>query len=137
MARIDTYLGKMAGKNVTPAAPVSRLDKNLAGIADDPYVVTLTVENEDMSGTMDKTLGEITAAWTSGKQIIFKGLFGPLTAYYPAWAVFDSNSIYPSFGTNVMDTAANMLYHVFAPFSDNPDTDNFIVAAYSLTPYTP
>ena len=29
MARIDSYLGKLAGDEVTPKPPVSRLDKNL------------------------------------------------------------------------------------------------------------
>ena len=33
MARIDTYLKAIAGEDITPAAPVSRLDKSLAVMA--------------------------------------------------------------------------------------------------------
>lgn len=53
------------------------------------FLVTLTPTSPDYSGTMDKTVAEINAAYEAGQQIVFR-IFASATFYYDIVATLSS-----------------------------------------------
>ena len=68
--------------DVITANKLNHMEDGIGGEED--FIVTLTPTSQDMSGTMDKTCGEITAAYNAGKKIRF--YFNGANVYaIPTW----------------------------------------------------
>lgn len=105
--------------------------------ATEPFVVSLTVTAPDYSGTMDKTVGDITEAYYSGKRIIFRLTFPQLGEYeLNAFASASSSFAYPYFHVIVINNTVNVLGDVFTRGTDTPDENRFVTYLYTLTPAT-
>ena len=101
-----------------------------------PFVVTLTPEAQDFSGTMDYTVSEIYDAYQQGRRIIFRveqdgvGAF-EIEGYNVGYAVGYS---YPSF--NITFFYGDMHAFVFAAtgVTDLADKNTYATTIYPLTP---
>ena len=110
-----------------------RLNKMENGIqtAVDPYIVNLTPTAQDFSGTMDKALAEITAAYEAGKNIIFR-LWGSSTLFYDLQATMASKAETDEVATfSAFGLLTEQLVVIDTPI---PNTNNYETAIYSLTP---
>lgn len=95
---------------------------------DSKFIVTLT-PTDLYSGTMDKTLAEINAAYEAGMEIWFT-----LADYTAPCAVVVAGTVYPHFFANVFDLRSNTLMMAYTS-NDTDGTDtSYVVAVYSLTP---
>lgn len=65
--------------------------KKGGGGGDNRFIVTCTPTAQDYSGTMDKTVVEIFAAWNDGKEIYF---YLPGYATFPVAGISDNEVIY-------------------------------------------
>lgn len=104
--------------------------------ANEPFIVTLTPTAADMSGTMDKTVGEIYEAWMAGKRIVFK--VGTGGGYIYADCTMQSvakSDIYPSFNGYVI--VENVLIFVRAGATSDPDDNSYATNLYALFPKEP
>lgn len=119
------------GDTVT-AEKLNKMESGIAAAAD-PFVVTLTPTSLDLSGIMDKTPQEITAAISAGKQVVFsipvmdgtvpatQFMFNPGTEIYTAYAniTYDSGN-----GTNLLQIGTDGEQSIYS------------TAAFKLTPVT-
>lgn len=124
------------GDTVT-ASKLMNIEYGVANAAN-PFIVTLTPTAADFSGTMDKTVAEINAAYEAGRRILFiiSALGGTLTAECTdVWA--SDGHLYPSFNAHVIDDGTNTI--IFASTGPTDDGDRQIYGAhiYALSPYTP
>ena len=98
------------------------------------FVVTLTPTAPDYSGTMDKTVAEINAAYEAGMEIWFK-LEASGMGYLMEMAGIgngDPESTYPSF--NVKFLANDTLLYVNSGYTNNGTKQTYSTSVYSLTP---
>jgi hypothetical protein len=138
------YLDTLSGKpktiavRFTPprspdAAPASITITNID--ANNRFIVTLTPTAQDYSGTMDKTIAEIDAAYKAGRQVVFH-----LLANASQWYEMDSterggdSNTYPSYN------ACGIVGTVFAKFytgtTDDGTKQTYATNIYTLTPAT-
>lgn len=100
-----------------------------------PFIVTLTPTAQDFSGTMDKTVGEITEAYEAGMEIWAnisaqgKNLYVPLKM-----ASTDGTNQYPSFDFCVYDLINNLMILAFTAYTSDGAKQTYSTAVYSLTP---
>lgn len=93
------------------------------------FIVTATPTSPDYSGTMDKTVAEINAAYEAGQEIWFT-----LSDYTAPCAVVVAGTVYPRFFANVFDLRTNTLIMAYTT-NDTDGTDtSYGVTVYSLTP---
>ena len=100
----------------------------------DKFIVTLTPTSPDYSGTMDKTVAEINAAYEAGQQIWFEISDGNTTNRFAMTMIYRDNSAYPSF-------TGYIIYHDMiidvATGSTNLGTSNtYNTIVYPITPAT-
>ena len=100
----------------------------------DRFIVTLTPTAQDYSGTMDKTVAEIDAAYKAGQEIWFEISDGYTTNSFAMTMIYRDNSAYPSF-------TGYIIYHDMiidvATGSTNLGTSNtYNTIVYTLTPAT-
>lgn len=105
-------------------------------IEPDKFLVTLTPNNLDFSGTMDKTVAEINAAYEAGQEIWFKVLTGA-TTYVEVPAAFvgrDTTYDYPNFGAEIVQYGTNAM--IVAGTGDTSDgtKQTYSTSVYTLTP---
>ena len=98
------------------------------------FIVTLTPTAQDYSGTMDKTVAEIDAAYKAGQEIWFEISDGYTTNSFAMTMIYRDNSAYPSF-------TGYIIYHDMiidvATGSTNLGTSNtYNTIVYTLTPAT-
>lgn len=99
------------------------------------FVVTLTPTSLDYSGTMDKTVAEINAAYEAGMEIWFKVLTGQDTyTLVPMSNVDKQSQEYPSFATYVFDAIRHVLIIAWTGYTDDGTKQTYDTAVYSLTP---
>lgn len=122
-----TKLGKVAAPvEDTDAATKKYVDDNTG--VNNKFIVTLTPTSPDFSGTMDKTVAEINAAYDAGMEIWFT------IADYTAPCAVVAGTVYPHFFANVFDLRSNTLMVAYTD-SDQDGTDtSYGVAIYTLTP---
>jgi len=115
---------------------------NIEGGIDDlqTFVVTLTPTSLDYSGTMDKTVAEIYAAWQAGKRIIYR-VYSSETEYadVEVTMVFtDEIYTYPSFNAFIIMAESDPPVLIFAfTGADNDGTvATYGTTIYQLTPLT-
>lgn len=102
-----------------------------------PFIVTMTPTAADMSGTMDKTVGEIYEAYQAGRQIRFRIRTnnGVMEADCSArW--FLGGNTYPSFNGYVLDDNANILLFAYTGATSFSENNSYGIAVYTLTPAT-
>ena len=99
------------------------------------FIVTLTPTALDYSGTMDKTVAEINAAYEAGMEVVFHTVTGandwvetPL-AYYAA-----DGSDYHGFSTTIIQIAQNLLIVALVASDDDGTKQTYSTTVYSLTP---
>ena len=99
------------------------------------FIVTLTPTALDYSGTMDKTVAEINAAYEAGMEIWFRVYAGtsysdvPLARYGKA-----SGYSYPSFNVNFLYDEAGVLVLIYTGTTDDGTRQTYSTKVYALTP---
>lgn len=99
------------------------------------FVVTLTPTEQDLSGTMDKTVAEIYEAYQSGMRIVFRVLNenGYMDADCTArW--FGNGATYPSFnGYIIMEGDVDMLVFAATGTTNDGTKATYVTELYPLT----
>lgn len=105
-----------------------------AGGGSAPFVVTLTPTAADMSGTMDRTVGEIYEAYQAGKRIVFKvdGGNGSYTYADCTMQYIGSSAVYPSFNGFIIDNARNILIFAYTGARSSATTSTYSATIYTL-----
>lgn len=102
------------------------------------FIVTLTPTAQDFSGTMDKTVAEINAAYEAGQEIWFR--FDDGNGGIGDIPLMAANSLpsytYPSFNTQIINEDAGILIFVFTRMTDNGTKQTYSTKFYPLTPAT-
>lgn len=99
------------------------------------YVVTLTPTSLDYSGTMDKTVGEINAAYEAGMDLVFRVMTSSTTYMdVDCTARWNNGSTtYPSFNGYVV-TDNDVLLYAFTGITNDGTKQTYATKVYSLTP---
>lgn len=101
------------------------------------FIVTLTPTALDYSGTMDKTVAEINAAYEAGQEIWFKFYAGSDWTEYPLSRVGKvSRQAYPSFNCNALYDENNVLVMIYTGTTDSGTEQTYSTKIYTLTPAT-
>jgi hypothetical protein len=117
-------------------ALIKALGKGGGGGGGEKFVVTLTPTSPDFSGTMDKTVAEINAAYEAGKEIVFK-LQTSASAYIevPVQLVgHDTTVAYPSFEASAVQRGVNVQVLAYTAATDDGTKQKYSTIVYSLTP---
>lgn len=140
VTRKETFLAAAGGQDVTTPTPITReevfLDAIAKGGGGKKFIVTLTPTNEDFSGTMDKTVAEINAAYEAGQQIVFRVYVSP-AAYYEIGCTdvyFDQAYVYPRYCAVLVYDNANVIVKISTPTGDDGTLQGYGTLIYSLTP---
>lgn len=123
-----------SGDTVTSSA-LNNMEGGIDAAAN-PFIVTLTPTAEDFSGTMDKTVAEINAAYETGRTIVFHMITGT-TDYIEVTAseILGSGWAFPSFcGFVLTDTPLSALISVITPPSNDGEDLNYYTTIFPLTP---
>ena len=102
------------------------------------FIVTLTPTALDYSGTMDKTVAEIDAAYNAGSKIVFKVLTSA-TSYVEVPVSFlgkDTSFDYPNFGAEIVMTYANVMITAETIDTNDGTKQTYSTKVYTLTPAT-
>ena len=101
-----------------------------------PFVVTLIPTGADLSGTMDKTVAEITAAYQAGRKIVYKVAMPETQFIYVdvTMVYVDGDYTYPSFGAYVIDENNSLLIGAFTGAKDDGTSNLYTTKIYPLTP---
>lgn len=99
------------------------------------FIVTLTPTALDYSGTMDKTVAEINAAYEAGQEIWFKILTGANTYMeIPLSEAYKTSAEYPSFNAFAIDIFNNVIINAYTGNVDDGTKQTYSTKVYSLTP---
>lgn len=122
-----------AGDTVT-ATKLNNMETGIENAAN-PFIVTCTPTSPDFSGTMDKTVAEIYAAYQAGKQIVFFSQDQNGGFIFPLASVgIDNTYTYPSFNTYLFYTNLNVLICSYTGITDDGTKSTYSTQIYSLTP---
>lgn len=113
-----------------------KLNKMESGIenANEPFIITFTPTWHDYSGTMDKTVGEINAAYEAGKKIRFHLITGEDEFYdIDVTRIYTDANGYRYFHAELIFIDNNLLIDGFTGGSD-PNSTNYQTRVYTLTP---
>ena len=107
-------------------------------IEPDKFIVTLTPTSLDYSGTMDKTVAEINAAYEAGQEIWFKVMTGATTYMeVDCTARWEGGFTYPSYnGFIVSSENGGVLIYAFTNATDDGTKATYGAHVYTLTPAT-
>lgn len=100
------------------------------------FIVTLTPTAADYSGTMDKTVAEINAAYEAGQEIWFKVLTGA-TSFVEVPVSFlgkDASFDYPNFGAEIVQYTSNSMIVAVTGDTSDGTRQGYTTNIYSLTP---
>lgn len=108
--------------------------------AANPFIVTLTPTALDYSGTMDKTIAEIYAAWQAGKKIIYR-VYSSETSYTDTEVTMvytSGSSTYPSFNAFIIinESEQHVLVFAFTGVYNDGTIQTYGTTIYPLTPMT-
>lgn len=99
------------------------------------FIVTLTPTALDYSGTMDKTVAEINAAYEAGQQIVFRTMMSETTYMdTDCTARYFDGHTYPSFNGFIISGDNNALIFAFTGTTDDGTKQTYSTKVYSLTP---
>lgn len=104
-------------------------------IANNPFIVNLTPTAQDFSGTMDKTVAEINAAYEAGRKIVFR-VYSSATVFHEVEVtiVYKGSETYPSFNAYLIVIAASASFDGIV-FAHTNTTNNGAKNTYSTTIY--
>ena len=99
------------------------------------FLVTLTPTALDYSGTMDKTVAEINAAYEAGQEIVFRVIMSA-TAHMDVdcTARWFGGSTYPSFNGFILAGDNNVFIFAFTSATNDGTKQTYGTTVYSLTP---
>lgn len=128
---------------VTDADAGKVLSVNNSGVwgAQEPigkkFIVTLTPTALDYSGTMDKTVAEIDAAYKAGQQVVFRVMTGATTyTEVDCTARGNDGCTFPSYNGYVVDDENNVLIYAFTGMYNDGTKQTYSTELYALTPAT-
>lgn len=99
------------------------------------FIVTLTPTALDYSGTMDKTVAEINAAYEAGQQIVFRTMMSETTYMETdCTARWFGNTTYPSFNGFILDSDSNALIFAFTGAMNDGTQQTYSATIFPLTP---
>ena len=102
------------------------------------FVVTLTPTSADYSGTMDKTVAEINAAYEARQHIVFRTMMSATTYMdVDCTARWYNNTAYPSFNGFILssDNGGTLIF-AFTGATDDGTRATYVANIYALTPAT-
>lgn len=105
-------------------------------LPDEPFIVTCTPTAQDYSGTMDKTVDEIDAAYKAGQKIVFRVVMSA-TEYMDVdcTARYKGSLAYPSFnGYAVITTLITGLIYAWTGATSDGTKNTYSTHIYPLTP---
>lgn len=102
------------------------------------FVVTLAPTSLDYSGTMDKTVAEMTEAYNAGMQIVWRVILDSYTYVdVNVTAVMtNTNYDYPSFNAYVIEIGSGVLVYAHVPTTNDGTVQTYSTELYTLTPAT-
>ena len=107
-----------------------------ANEAANPFIVTLTPTAQDFSGTMDKTVAEINAAYEAGRKIVFR-IYSSATEYVEVDCTMRGRIItagdYPSFNGYVLDENLNLLIYAYTGVNASASSNTYSTKIFQLT----
>lgn len=115
-------------------ALIKAFGKGGSGGGSNKFIVTLTPTSPDFSGTMDKTVAEINAAYEEGQEIWFRVYAGTSYSDVPLARTGNDGSQYPSFNANFLYDEAGVLVLIYTSPTDNGTKQTYGTKVYSLTP---
>lgn len=115
-----------------------KLNKMESGIenANEPFIITFTPTSLDYSGTMDKTVAEINAAYEAGRKIVYKVMMSETQFIYADVTMVYVNVgfTYPSFNAFIIDAVNNLLIEAITGATDDGAQDSYSTKIFPLTP---
>ena len=125
-----------AGDTVT-ATKLNNMETGI-GNAVNKFIVTLTPTSLDYSGTMDKTVSEIYAAYQAGKQIVFRIITGVSTFIDVSinCVGVSQDATYPLFQAYLLNTNNSSIIWAGAGNTSEGTENTYSTIIYSLTPAT-
>jgi hypothetical protein len=102
------------------------------------FIVTLTPTAQDFSGTMDKTVAEINAAYEAGKDILFRVLTSA-NSYVDvpmSYAGRDTTLQYPNFVAEVIQTPTDLMIVAYTEDTNDGTKQTYRTIIYTLTRMT-
>ena len=102
-------------------------------VVPDKFIVTLTPTALDYSGTMDKTVAEINAAYEAGMEIWFMLSKGDGNSIKAPVTYVEGDSSYSRFVATAVINSDSLLV-VFNTGVQSPEGNNYFTNIYSLTP---
>lgn len=100
-----------------------------------PFVVNLTPTAQDFSGTMDKTVAEINAAYEAGQQIVFRTMMSATTYIEVDFAArWFGGATYPSFNGFILNGENHALIFAFTGATNDGTKSTYSAIIYPLTP---
>lgn len=122
--------------DIITAAKLNNIEGGIEN-ANTPFVVTLTPTTQDFSGTMDKTVAEINAAYQLGRRIVFRLITSAATMIEIECVVVAHGSgfAYPSFNLHIVtDQPFNALVYAWTGLTNDGDKNTYGTQIYTLTP---
>ena len=122
-----------AGDTVT-ATKLNNMETGIANAAN-PFVVMLTPTALDYSGSMDRTVADIYAAYQAGKEIIFR-IYSSLREFtdVKVSSVYKDEFTYPSFNAYIIVENLGVLIFAATMATDDGTKSTYSTQIYSLTP---
>lgn len=144
IALIKALGGGSSLPSVTSADAGKVLAVNNSGVwgAQEPigkkFIVTLTPNALDYSGTMDKTVAEINAAYEAGQEIWFKVLTSASTSVEIPLTYWATNTSYDyhGFEASLVDADTNMMIVAYVGSTNYGTEQTYSTKLYPLTPAT-
>ena len=133
-AEVMKDAGMLGTGNIIIKRPVGVADVSVE-VVPDTFIVTLTPTALDYSGTMDKTVAEIDAAYQSGKEIVFR-IYSSLTESTDVKlsSVYKDTLTYPSFNAYIILYLIGVLVFAYTSTTDDGTKNTYSTVVYSLTP---
>ncbi len=131
---------KLTGDDCEGRIRISRFsddDEYLVYVEPNKFIVTLTPTALDYSGTMDKTVAEINAAYEAGQQIVYR-VMTAATTYMDVDCTaryFENGYTYPSFNAYIVGDGGVLIY-AFTSTTNDGTKQTYSANIYALTPAT-
>lgn len=134
--------GGLPPVTASDAGKVATVDNSGVWGAQEPigkkFIVTMTPTSPDFSGTMDKTVSEIYAAYEAGQQVVFR-VYSSETRYNDvniSILFTDTAYQYPSCNGYIIDNVNNLLIFAYTGQTNDGTKATYYTAIYTLTPAT-
>lgn len=111
-------------------------DPYTVSVEPDKFIVTLTPTAQDYSGTMDKTVAEINAAYEAGQDVWFSTGTAGASFMFPLSTVVSTSNDYPSFQWTFLFVDSNYLVQFYIGSTSDGTTQTYSTKIYTLTPAT-